>query len=175
MNLSEFQRQICGSEYEDWTFITCWGSGSGPSFLDKVDVWKNGKGEFIELEIDSHISVMSFKPDLQISVAHGIPHEKDFGEGWANSFSDRRASSAFVDFFYAKNLVYRDFYVAVDGGSCLLPLPEQIIDSSHNVTGLTVTRERAAFFSLLNGNDSRSYYEYLRRAGIELSDGRWMV
>ncbi|MBL0949275.1 MAG: hypothetical protein IBJ08_00920 [Pseudomonas sp.] len=175
MNLSEFKRRICESEPEDWTVITCWGADSGPSFLDKLDVWTNGNGEFSGLEIDSHSNVMSFKPDLQISVAYGMQHNDDFREEWANSFPDPHASSAYVDFFYAKNLVYRDIYVAVDGGRFLLPLPEQKIDSSYTVTGLTVTRERAAFFALLNGNDSRSYYECLRRAGIEVSAGRWMV
>lgn len=175
MNLSEFQRQISGTETEDWTFISCWGAGAGPSFMDKFDVWTTGRGEFSNIEVDSHSTLMSFKRDLLISVAYGIRHNEDFREDWANRFPDPHAISAFVDFFYAKNLVYRDIYVAVDGGRYLLPLPKQEFDKHYKVTGLTVTRERAAFFSLFNGPDSRSYYEYLHRAGIELVDGDWMV
>lgn len=175
MDLREFQRLIVGSEYEDWTYISCWGAGSGPSFLNKIDVWTAGRNEFSNIEVDSHSTIMSFKHDLLISVAHGIRHNEDFREDWANGFPDPSASSGFVDFFYAQNLVYRDIYVAVDGGRCLLPLPKQNFDQDFKVTSLTVSTERAVFFSLMNGEDSSSYYEYLKRSGIEISDSGWMV
>lgn len=174
MNLSEFEDLIVRSEPEDWTNISCWGAGSGPSFMEKFDVWTTGRGEFNNIEIDSHANIMSFKKDLLVSVAYGISHNNDFREEWANKFPDRHASSAYVDFFYARNLVYRDIYVAVDGGRCLLPLPKQNFDEDYAVTALTVSRRRAKFFRLLNGLHG-DYDGYLDRAGIQFDSSVWMA
>lgn len=175
MDLREFQRLISTSKQEDWTLIPCWGAGAGPSYLEKFDIWTTGKGEFSRFDVDSHSTLLSFRRDLQISVAYGITQNEDFREDWANSFPNSHAASAFVDFFYAKNLVYRDLYVAVDGGRFLVPLPNQTFDKNHTLTGLTVTKERAKFFSILNGYGADHYYNCLKSAGIQLIDGEWML
>ena len=53
MTLREYENLIVDTSENDWTKISCWGGGSGPSFLNKFDVWTSGSGEFENLEIDS--------------------------------------------------------------------------------------------------------------------------
>lgn len=174
MTLDEYKKKILATTEEDWTRIGCWGAGSGPSFRDALSVWTKGSGEFRNLEVDSHSEILSLRGDLLISVACGITHNDDFIEDWANSFPDQHASSAFVDFFYANQLVYRDIYVSVDGGRCRLPLPDIKLDvSKKEVKALTVPEDKYHFFRLLNV-DSDDYDSYLSRAGIEIADGEWM-
>ena len=82
---------------------------------------------------------------------------------------------SFVDFFYANQLVYRDIYVAVDGGRCKIPLPEMRFDeSTHKVEALVVPREKYNFFRLLNGTDY-NYENYFKRTGIMIVDESWMT
>jgi hypothetical protein len=174
MTLDEYKTKILGSTEEDWTRISCWGAGAGPSFRDAVHVWAKGSGEFHNLEVDSHSEVLSLKPDLLISVACGITHNDDFIEDWANSFPDKHASSAFVDFFYANQLIFRDIYVSVDGGRCRLPLPDINFDKSNqNAKFLTVPRDKFQFFRILN-NANYDYDSYISRAGIKVVDAEWM-
>lgn len=174
MTLDEYKAKILATTDDDWTRISCWGAGAGPSFRDALSVWTKGGGEFHNLEIDSHSEVLSLKSDLLISVACGITHNDDFIEKWANSFPDKHASSSFVDFFYANQLIFRDIYVSVDGGRCRLPLPDiKLDDSESGVQSLTVPDEKYQFFRVLNGT-SHDYDGYLRRAGIEVVAGKWM-
>lgn len=175
MTLDEYKKLIVASSLEDWTNITCWGAGSGPSYRDAVSVWTKGGGEFHNIEVNSHGEIFSLKSDLLVSVACGLTHNDDFIEKWANSFPNKRASSSFVDFFYANQLVYRDIYVAVDGGRCKIPLPEMRFDeSTHKVEALVVPREKYNFFRLLNGTDY-NYENYFKRTGIMIVDESWMT
>lgn len=176
MNLSEYQKILLSTEVDDWTTISCWGAGSGPSFLNKFDVWKTGRNEFHSIEIDSHSNVCSLKSNLLISVAFGLLHNDNFIEPWANKFDDKSARSSFIDFFYSGALVFRDIYVSVDGGRCILPLPnQQVNESTYEVERLTVSKDKAHFFRLLNGTDEIDYSSYLNRSGIEIIDSSWMV
>ena len=175
MNLDEFQKTILATTPDDWTSISCWGAGTGPSYLNKFEVWKTGHGEFSSIEVDSHAEILSLKSNLLISVASGMTHNDDFIEAWANKFADRKASSGFVDFFYSGALVYRDIYVSVDGGRCRLPLPTQHVNNeTYEIERLTVSAAKAHFFRLLNGADSSTYDNYLGRSGIEIVESPWM-
>lgn len=174
MNLQEFQRIILDTAPDDWTSISCWGGGAGPSYLNRFEVWKTGRDDFSSMDVDSHSEVLSLKSNLLISVASGMTHNDDFIEMWANKFADHKASSGFVDFFYSGVLVYRDIYVSVDGGKCRLPLPTQHLNETYQVERLTVPKDKAHFFRLLNGEDSSSYEYYLERSGIEVVESGWM-
>lgn len=172
MTLKEYESLISNTEELDWTKISCWGAGSGPSYLNNFSVWENGSGDFKNIEIDSHSEYMSLKRDLLVSVAWGLKHNDDFKEDWANNFPDNRAISGFVDFFYSGVLVFRDIYVSVDGGRCALPLPKRIFNQkTQQVEKLVISKNRYEFFKLLNGNE---YDSYLRDAKIEIVDGEWM-
>ncbi|AYQ56376.1 hypothetical protein MS2017_0642 [Bathymodiolus thermophilus thioautotrophic gill symbiont] len=169
MTLDEYKKLIVETSTEDWINIPC-GAGSGSSYRDAI----KGGGEFNNIEIDSHGEVLSLKKDLLVSVAWGMTHNDDFVEKWANLFPSSHASSSFVDFFYANQLVYRDIYVAVDGGRCLIPLPEiQIDESTHEIKELVVSKEKYKFFRLLNGT-GYDYDRYFKRTGIEIIDKSWM-
>lgn len=175
MTLREYENLIVDTSENDWTKISCWGGGSGPSFLNKFDVWTSGSGEFENLEIDSHSEYYSLKNDLLVSVACGIKHNDNFREDWANKFPDSHASSSFVDFFYSNVLVYRDVYVAVDGGRAALPLPKIIFDKENNcIKKLVVSKKRYEFFKILNPN-VYEYDSYIKDAGFELIDSEWML
>lgn len=175
MTLDEFKKLIIETSIEDWTSISCWGAGSGPSYRDAISVWTRGSGEFHNIEVDSHGEVLSLKRNLLVSVAWGMTHNNDFVEEWANSFDDPHASSSFVDFFYANQLVYRDVYVAVDGGRSLIPLPEiRLVESPKEAKELVVPKEKYAFFRLLNGT-GYDYEKYFQRTGIKVIDEPWMA
>jgi hypothetical protein len=178
MTLDEYQRIIVATQIEDWTHISCWGAGAGPSFLNKFMVWTKGAHEFTNLDVDSHAEVLSLKKNLLVSVATGITHNDDFIEPWANKFPDPQATSAYVDFFYAGTLVFRDIFVAVDGGRCRLPLPRQHINQrTQKVERLTVPEPKSIFYLLLNEiSGAHDYYHYLNQSGIEIDDqSPWMA
>lgn len=177
MDLQQYERRIMDTTKNDWTIITCWGFGSGPSYLERASVWTTGKGEFSNIEIESHGMRASLKSDLSIGIAWGFQSNPEFKEPWANQFPDPSASSHFVDFFYGSVLVYRDVYVSVDGGRCMLPLPDREFDpQTHEVRRYTVPKDKHRFFRLLDGFERLSDFDrYFNQAGFQLTDAPWMV
>lgn len=177
MNLKEYSEKIIGSTKDDWNLITCWGFGSGPSYLEHCSVWTKGKGEFSNIEVESQGMVASLKSDLSISMAWGITSNPDFKEEWANQFPDPGASSSIVDFFYNGVLVFRDIYVSVDGCRCRLPLPDREFDKeTHKVNRYTVPRDKYEFYQMLDGLEQLSDFDsYFRRVGFEIINTPWMV
>lgn len=175
MNVNEFEKIIVESSVDDWIVKTCWGAGSGPSYLNQFISWTDADDKLINLEVKSHTHIASFKNDLSIYFAWGISHNDNFVESWANKFPDKRAMSIFVDFFYNNNLVYRDIGVAVDGGRCYVPLPDLEINSKENkVERYTVPKIKYDFFRLLNALTSTYDYDrYFDGTGIQIIDGKW--
>lgn len=174
MNFEEYKKVIVNnSDKENWIINTCWGFGSGPSYLNKFTVWNNGRGEFNNLEIESHGEIAVLKSNLSISIAWGLPHNNDFKEEWANKFPDPKATSSFIDFFFNGILVYRDIYVSVDGARAYIPLPKRDIDDkTYEVKRLYIEKERYKFFELINLNTD-NYHRYVKRCGIEFLDKAW--
>ena len=80
MTLKEYETLVSNTSEDDWTRISCWGAGSGPSYLNKFDIWENSSGEFESIKIDSHGDYLSLKKDLLVSVAWGIRHNDNFIE-----------------------------------------------------------------------------------------------
>jgi hypothetical protein len=176
MDLREYQQIIMDSDEEDWTHISCWGAGSGPSYLNKFVVWNTGAGEFNNFEVDSHSNIISLKSDLSISIAWGLTHNDDFVEEWANNFPDNHATSSFIDYFYNGQLIFRDISVIVDGGRCGIPLPKIIINNvTKKIDRYVVPEEKYIFFGLLNRIESLVDYEdYFKRTGIVITKDNWM-
>ncbi len=177
MNLEEYSQKIIRSTKHDWNVITCWGFGSGPSYLDRSTVWTTGKNEFSNIEVESQGMVASLKSDLSISMAWGIGSNPDFQEDWANQFPDPDARSYFIDFFYNGVLVFRDIYVSVDGGRCHLPLPDiEFDEKTHKVKRYTVPQDKYEFYEMFDGLEQLSDFDsYFSRAGFEVVDVPWMV
>jgi hypothetical protein len=175
MNLKEFFERVVDTEVSDWNVITCWGAGSGPSYYNKFTVWNTGKGEFSNIEVDSHANIAVLKSDLSISFAWGLSHNDDFIEEWANKFPNKRAMSSYIDFFFNGALVYRDIIVAVDGGRCYIPLPELDIDKESNkIKRLIVPKQKYKLIKMVNAFQSTYDYDsYFSTTGIEIADERW--
>ncbi|WP_288983292.1 hypothetical protein [uncultured Treponema sp.] len=175
MNLEEYEKLIVDTSEDDWTRISCWGAGSGPSYYNRFDVWSTLSGKLENMKVDSHSEYYSLKRNLLVSIACGIDSNEDFKEEWANKFMDSHASSHFVDFFYSGVLVYRDIYVSVDGGRALLPLPKRIFDEERKyVKELIISKKRYEFFKLINGYCS-DYDSYIQDVGFKLVDMDWMT
>ncbi|QDT51326.1 hypothetical protein Pan258_54150 [Symmachiella dynata] len=177
MTLTEYENIISNTGPSDWTVITCWGFGSGHSFLDRTSVWTGGSSEGIEVE--SHSMRASLKSDLAIWIAWGFPANSDFHEEWANKFTDPSASSSIVDFFYNDAIVYRDVGVHVDGARVGLPLPQREFNTSQReVVRRTVPRNKKNFFGvlhLLESGNGNEYEQYFNDVGFEVIDERWMA
>ena len=177
MNLREYAKRIIATTSDDWTILTCWGFGSGPSYLESSSVEMNGQGDFSNIEIESHGMRASLKSDLSIWIAWGYPSNPEFREPWANQFPDSQASSHILDFFYNDVLVFRDIYVDVDGGRCYLPLPErELYPETREIRRYTVARDKYAFFKMFDSFERMSDFErYFKEADFYLVDASWIV
>jgi len=177
MTLREYAAEILQSSHDDWTVNVCWGSGSGPSYHDRISVWTTGTGKFSNIEVKSHSTLASLKTNLSIGIAWGFPHNEDFKESWANSFPDEHAASAYVDFFYNGTLIFRDVYVSVDGGRAMIPLPDREFDPvTHEVRRLTVPLDKHKFFRLLDRLEKVSDFDrYFGQTRIQIVESPWMT
>lgn len=61
---------------------------------------------------------------MNISLATDVTVQADFEEPWVQYFSDPRASLVAVQLRYCDVIVHQCGSVAVDGGRCLMPLPQ---------------------------------------------------
>jgi hypothetical protein len=133
-----------------------------------LSIIRQGQREDWNVIVDSDRTVAAYKPDLNLTIAWGLPRSDRFDEPWATKFADGAASSAFLEVFYAGALVFRDFYVSVDGGRADLPVP------SERDGIITISREQNLLIrsiSALQGEQRLDAYEqYFRRAGFRVMD-----
>jgi hypothetical protein len=166
MKLRDLLKTVIESDADDWNRIGCWGGYTGPAYRDRFGVVTGG-GEAWSLEIDSHATVAAYMPDLSITMAWGFPHNNDFHDDWLKRFADSKAHSEFFDIFYNNALVFRDIFVSVDGGRAYLPAPDPAT--------MSVPTDYVRMIELID-NLSRGrgdYSDYLRRAGMSLSNEPW--
>lgn len=163
MTYNEILNIVAESEIADWNVITCWGSGSGPSYKDKLENHTNLNDGNSQISVDSHGMYACYKPNVSISIAFGLRHLDYFNEDWANIFPDSRASSSYFDIFYNNTLVERLLYVVVDGGRAKLPIPE-------SVDNLEVGAQESSLIRLVDSLESGAdnYERYFRQAGFSL-------
>ena len=160
MRLEGLLALITDSDPEEWSQIS-----EGPTYRDYLLEVSSSNHRWTE--INSHHTVMVYKPDIAIGIAFGMTWKEDFKEVWANKFPDSRADGRFVDVFYNGMLVHRDFYVTVDGARAKLPLPKTRED-------LVVNEQYYRLIGLLNSLSGVSDYEsYFRRAGLEIGEAKW--
>lgn len=170
MNLREYFSVITGSARSDWGVISCCGEGSGPSYHQQLLIGSEG------LQVREHPIVANYRPNIAISMAHGMECQDDLEEPWLEKFADQYASSHFLDFFYMGNLVHREVYVSVDGGRAHLPLPQIMRNEKREVSMLMITYEQDQFFQLLNQLEvPLDYMKYRNEAGFEVLNGSWPV
>ncbi len=163
MTLDELLLILTESGPSDWLSIEC--SGTLPSYRL---AWQFGERNTRPyLEPISHGQVATYKANLSITLAWGLPSQEDpWGEAWAKQFPDPKARLCFADAFFNSALVFRQQYVVVDGGRCCLPLPSQ---------DLGVPKGLHSFGRLLNSltSGTDNYDDYFRRAGLTITDSAW--
>lgn len=172
MTLSTCIDVILESSPDDWNVIPCWGAGSGSSFkyqFEPLHEYVDGKAEW-RIVVAAHGMVAAYTANLAVSLAWGLPANETFHEEWTDKFSDKSASSRYVDIFYNGGLVHREMYVSVDGGRSALPLP----DASEG--GYRVSSRFCRFINLvntLNGGSGNRFESDLKQAGLQITDDTW--
>ena len=99
-----------------------------PTFAQDIEQISGGLHQVPWVEVHEHHSLLSYRPDLRISIALGLAHRADFVVDWAQLFPDKHASSSRVDFRYNGVPVYRcSAYISVPytqvKKACLAALP----------------------------------------------------
>ena len=168
MTLDQLLKAIISSSKDSWHTITCWGTGSGPSYRSQLEERGNPDGATgsDHLVASSHRVVASYKPDLAISMAFGITANTNFQEEWANIFHNPKASTHHGDVFFNGALVYRDSYVLVDGGKAKLPMPKR---------RMLVPKGYYYFVRLLDnlGGYASRYESYFNKSDLQVVDAAW--
>jgi hypothetical protein len=169
MNLRELLNTVSGSSPEDWHGIGCWGHSSGPSYHDHLSY----RGQSNVFHVKTHSDVAVYIPDVSITMAYGLDiAEGNYEQEWVKNFPNGNARIHYVDVFFNNALVYRDAYVAVDGGGILLPVPRRADNGDLEVA------ERACMFVKLLDSMSQSGSEFdvsIKRAGFKVVDTEWPV
>jgi hypothetical protein len=168
MNLKEYKQQILATYIDDWTSIACWGANSGPSYRNSVI--ESSIGGVSSLNIDSHSTVLSLKSNLNIQISHGLTANERYHAEWTKNFSDDKAESCFIDFFYNNQLVFRDTYILIDGARCLVPSPRF---SSENKEYYIPEEKNDFYHGILNSHVS-DYDYYVSETGFKIIDLPWM-
>src|SRR2546423_6071392 len=109
MKLEELLSTIAKSNPSDWSTIS-----RGPTFRDRLMQVSSGSDNWIE--INSHHTIAVYKPNIAITLGFGMDWRPEFKEPWAQKFPDPNASGDYFDIYYYGALIYRNVYVAVDGG-----------------------------------------------------------
>ena len=100
------------------------------------------------------------KNDVRISFLRDEDVVSDFKEPWANKFPDSYAVSISVKYRFNGAVVYEDIFVTVDGGRCILPMPDA---GSNTVDAAKATRARLV--DATSGHTSQ-FDSYFQRAGL---------
>jgi hypothetical protein len=159
MKLDEMLETIETSEVSDWTTI------DRPTFAQ--DIQQVSGGDRIWVEVEEHHTLLSFRPNLSISIVLGLQHRQEFFEDWARDFPDQNASSTWVDFRYNGVPVYRSLRVLVDGARAALPCPTGVHEKD-------IPKRQYHIWQLLDQvTGSGRMDEYFARAGLKVVDRPW--
>jgi hypothetical protein len=151
---------IANSSASEWTTI------DRPVFAQDAQQVSGGGHPVPWVEIQEHHSLLSFRPDLRISIAIGLPDLTSFAEDWAQSFPDQRASSDWIDFRYNGVPVFRGRRVLVDGARAGLPCPA--FDTKD------IPARQYYIWALIDevvGGGRMG--EYFKRAGLQMVETHW--
>jgi hypothetical protein len=160
VKLEELLKTIEESDASDWTVF------DRPTFAQDIQQVSGGLHQVPWVEVHEHHSLLSYRSDLRISIALGLTHRADFVEDWAQSFSDKHASSSWVDFRYNGVPVYRGLRVLVDGGRAGLPCPAQ--------GSKDIPKRQYYIWRLIDELiGSEQMDDYFRRAKLNIVDVYW--
>lgn len=122
--------------------------GRAYTYRDRFGSWSSPADNTSGIDQDSHSEVAVYRPDIDLTVAYGMPnsqHEHKLKFEWSDNFPDSEIREiSIADFFWRGSLVDRVNYVYVDGGRGILPL-----GGGHQ--GLRITQYGLAVARLLSG------------------------
>jgi hypothetical protein len=162
MTLDEMLDLIAGSNASDWTYIT------RPVFAQDLQQVSGGGNPTPTrwIEVQEHDQLLSYKPDLRISIATGLPHRDQFFEDWARDFPDKDASSTWVDFRFNGVPVLRELRVLVDGARAGLPCPRP--------GSMDIPERQYKIWHLIDQViGSGRFDEYFNLSALKISRDRW--
>lgn len=164
MTLDELRTIIASSKPRDWSRI----KSAGPTYRDRFGSWSSPADGTSGVEHDSHVEVAVYRPDIDLTVAYGMPesqHDRSLKFEWSDNFPDSKIREiSIADFFWRGSLVDRVNYVYVDGGRGIVPL-----GGGHQ--GLRITQYGLAVARLLSGiADYQEFDRYYSSVPFELQD-----
>lgn len=164
MTLDELRTIIANSHPAEWSRI----KAMGPTYRDRFGSWSSPADGTSGIDHDSHAEAAVYRPDIDLTVAYGMPesqHEHKLKFEWSEDFPDSEIREiSIADFFWRGSLVDRVSYVYVDGGRGILPL-----GGGHQ--GLRITQYGLAVARLLDGiSDRREFDRYYSSVPYELQD-----
>lgn len=159
MKLDKLFSLIENSKAEDWTRV------DAPVFVQHVQYGSGRPGAVPSLSVEEHDVLISFKPDLRISIAIGFPNPFEVFETWASSFPGK-VFSDFVDFRFNGVVVTRGVRVLVDGAVTGLPVPEN--------KDMVISKRQYRIWRLLNEfSGGGDFDDYFKRAGMTIGAAAW--
>lgn len=166
MKLNELMALIAQSAPTDWVV------NASPTFLFRLVPIRGGQdNRTLDLELQEHTVVMTFKPEVSISMAYGMVQDKEFKDDWAMRFPNKRAHTTFLDILYHGALVFRDQMVAVDGLRCILPLPPP--NQVQPPFDIPERRLRVAKLVHALAGPDISFDQYFQRVGMRSANHPW--
>jgi hypothetical protein len=138
-----------------------WNVETGPVFLQAISA---------EGPVSSHTSIMAYRRDLSITMAYGMVLRAEVQAEWTRVFPDPRSSMRYLDFFYNSALVFREALIAVDGGQCVLPIPNPGPTSPYEVPRRK--RDVARLVHQIT-NPMRDFDDYFTHANLRAIDEYW--
>jgi hypothetical protein len=110
---------------------------------------------------DGYAWVATLKSDVSIKLQWGRTCVSEFDEPWTRKFPNHEATSEYAEVLHQGSPVYREIYVAADGGKVLLPMPR--------IETLEVPTNKlrfAALLNVLNSNDPTWFSSWVEMVGI---------
>jgi hypothetical protein len=139
-----------------------WNVETGPVFLQAIS--------HREGPIPSHSAIMAYRRDLAITMAYGMVCREEVHADWTRVFPDQRSSMRYLDFFYNSALVFRDVLISVDGGQCVLPIPNPGPTSPYEVPRRK--RDLARLVHQIT-NPMRDFDDYFAHANLRAIEEIW--
>ena len=164
MRLDQYLALIGDSKPEDWFLMT------RPTFRHHFTRVTDDKGEEVSLEADEHKVVLSYAPNIRITLASGLVADTDYRIDSSHKLALLNARSEFVDCFYDNILVHRETVVRVARQRCVLPEP-----GDWTTTPIKVPKRKARFAKLIHtlAGPLTEFDEYFKEAGMVEVDAPW--
>ena len=164
MNFAELRRTVADSDATEWHRIL----RQGPTYRNRFGSWSSPREGTSGIETDSHLSVAVYKPDIDLTLAYGMPeqmHREELSFEWSKNFADDKIREiSIADVFWRGSLVDRVNYVYVDGARGILPMGE-------GNAGLNITRYEWSVAFLLSEIEGLTEFErYYAQVPFVLTD-----